>query len=504
MNRDDSEFNAYLAARWPAIVRTLVFLGHPDRDAHAIALDGLVRIYPDWYRLHREEDVDVAVYREVLDARDRHLRRTESDEDGVAQPPAAGAVPPGLAEQVERRQEVEAALDAMTPGDRLVVVLEHVAELSEDQVADVLDTHVGARPRLADADVRLALEAVPVDPLHAEDVARSARDRRRRIWTRTLGAVAALVLVVAGVSWVIDRTSRSVGEIAAADNPLPFAWYADGLLHLAEVTVEVRPVLQLVIVPDGVVMSDDSGDVTMVDDSGEMEKIGETVPDTALVVEPDNGWVAWADPGTGEPELIVHDTRLDEEIGRRSLSDPGEGAGQPVGGTGPIAIDEERVYFRTRDGDLVWEPLIGDTTALSGTLVDRAGDARISEAVGGYLLQAEAIRGFTNVTGTQGRLTPDGRYAFVVENDETFVYDVDTGEQLPRMYSPNDHAEAWTYADGRFWFAVLLQDNQSQNELQMTDQGDYRIYECVPGRADACVQRAEVSGTVPEAPVLAR
>ena len=40
MKRDDSEFSAYLAARWPALVRTLVFLGHSGHDAHAIALDG--------------------------------------------------------------------------------------------------------------------------------------------------------------------------------------------------------------------------------------------------------------------------------------------------------------------------------------------------------------------------------------------------------------------------------------------------------------------------------
>ncbi len=143
MNRDDSEFSAYLAARWPALVRTLVLLGHPEGDAHAIALDGLVRIYPDWQRLSREEDVDVAVYREVLDARDRHLRDADSDPDTPLPPKVARAVPPGLAEQAERREQVEAALAAMTPGDRMVVVLEYVAELSEDQVADVLDAPAG-------------------------------------------------------------------------------------------------------------------------------------------------------------------------------------------------------------------------------------------------------------------------------------------------------------------------------------------------------------------------
>lgn len=503
MSRDDSEFTAYLAARWPALVRTLVFLGHTEHDAHAVALDALVRIYPDWPRLRREEDVEVAVYREVLDARERHLRHAR---DGA--PPAASApvvVPPGMAEAAERRDQVEAALARMTPGDRMVVVLEYVAELSDDQVADVLDTHVGARPRLADADVRRALEAVPVDPLRAQDVAERSQARRRRTWTLTLGTVAVLVLLVAAVGWVLDR-SDSLGRVTAADNPLPVAWYADGVLHLESVSVEVLPVEQLVTVPDGVVMSDVRGDVTMVDSSGALEMIGETVPGTGLVVEPDNGWVAWADPGEGDPELVVHDTRVGEEVGRRSLSTPGEGGGQPVGGNGPIAIDDERVYYTTRGSDFVWEPVPDEAFAVSGSLADAAGGARLSNAPEGYLLQPQPFLSGTIVSGTDGRLTPDGRFAFVVAAEEVAVYDVDTGRRIERMYSPSDRAVGWTYSGGTFYFAVLhkLQDKTYQDLLQMPSEGNYRIFECVPGRADVCIVLVEVPRDTVDPPVLAR
>lgn len=506
MSRDDNEFSAYLAARWPALVRTLVLLGHPGADAHAIALDALVRIYPDWPRLYREEDVEVAVYQEVLDARDRHLRRAARAE-GTAPPPVPARlpVPPGLAEQAERREEVAAALAAMAPEDRMVLVLEHVAELSPDQVADVLGVHVGARPQLADADVRLALEGVPVDPLRPRDVAERSRARRRRTWTRALGAVAALLVLVAAVGWVLGRAD-SVGRVTPATNPLPVAWYADGVLHLAEVTVEVRPVGQLVTVPDGVVMSDDRGDVTMVGTSGELVRIGESVPGTALVVEPDNGWVAWADPGEGAPELVVHDTRLGEEIGRRSLAVPGEGGGQPVGSNGPIAIDDERVYYSAGETDFVWEPILDEAFALSGSLADTAAGARMSHVPDGYLLQAQPFLSGSTVSGTEGRLTPDGRYAFVVVNQEVLVHDVGTGRQIERMYSPSDRAVGWTYSDGSFYFAVLhkLQDKTYQDMLQMPSEGNYRIYECVPGRPDACVEVTEVPGDVPDPPVLAR
>jgi len=506
MSRDDSEFTAYLAARWPALVRTLVFLGHPEHEGRAIALDALVRIYPEWSRLHREEDVQVAVYQELLDSRDRHLRRAARHEERASEPePAPGVVPPGSAEQTDRREEIAAALAAMTAGDRTVVVLEYVAELSEDQIADVIDTHVGARPRLIDADVRLALESVPVLPLRAQDVAEGSRARRRRTRTRILGAVAALVVVVAGVGWLLDR-SDSVGDVAPAQNPLPFAWYADGVLHLADVTVETRQVEQLVTVADGVVMTDDRGDVMLVESNGAMEKIGETVPGTALVVEPDNGWVAWADPGGGDPELVVHDTRVGEEVGRRSLAAPGQGGGQPVGANGPIAIDDERVYYRARETDFVWEPLPDDAFGVSGSLADTADGARMSHAPEGYLVQAEPFRSGVMVAGAQGRLTPDGRYAFVVVNEEVLVYDVDTGRQVERMYSPSDRAVSWTYTGDAFYFAVLhkLQDKTYQDLLQMPSEGNYRIFECVLGRSDVCIEMAEVPEEVPDAPVLAR
>jgi len=237
MSRDDSEFAAYLAARWPLLVRTLVLLDVPERTAHRVAEDALSRVYPDFPRLSREEDVDVAVYRELFDARDRHVRQEGSGEaddgaddgadgaddgadDGAAPPPVA---PEWLAEPQERLEQLRAALDTMSPEEREIVVLQHVAELSDDQVADVLGTQVGMRPLLAAPDVRLALEAIPVDALHAGEVAEAARVRRRRLWTRTGGVVLTLVLVVLAATWVADRLD-SVGDVEAVDNPLPVAW----------------------------------------------------------------------------------------------------------------------------------------------------------------------------------------------------------------------------------------------------------------------------------------
>jgi len=511
MSRDDSEFSAYLAARWPSLVRTLVLLEVTERSAHRVAEDALARIYPDFPRLSREEDVDVAVYRELFDARDRQAKREPDDPaatDATARPDRPDVAPEWLAEPQERLEQLRAALDTMTPVDRAVVVLRHVAELTDDQVADVLEAYPGARLRLAAPDVRLALEAIPVDPLEASDVADAARARRRRLWTRTAAAAGVLVLLVAVGGWIAARLD-TVGDVEQAQNPLPVAWYATGTLHLADVTVGVRPVLQLVTVPGGVVLTDDEGQVLLVDDDGEQVSIGETVAGTPLVVEPDNGWVAWADPGAGEPELVAYDTRVGEEVGRRSLAVPGAGGGQPVGDSGPIAIDGERVYYRVGDRDFSWEPVPGEAFALSGELVDTAAGARVSRATGSadLLVQAQPFDTGRLVVGSEARLTPDGRYVMAGLADDLVVYDAATGEEVPRMHSPSDQALSWTYVgDDAFLITVLhkLQDKRYQDTLQMPDQGDFRIYDCVPDRADACVEAHRVARESVEPPVLAR
>jgi len=309
-------------------------------------------------------------------------------------------------------------------------------------------------------------------------------------------------------TWIVDRV-QSVGDIEAADNPLPVAWYADGTLHLGEVTVGVRPVVELVRVPGGVVLTDDEAQVLFVEGDGDQQQIGETVTGTQLAAEPDNGWVAWADPGDGDPELVVFDTRVGDEVGRRSLADPRAGGGQPVGNSRPVAIDGELVYYRTRDTDFAWEPLPGEAFAISGELVDVADGAVVSRASDpvALLVQAHPFDTARLIVAGDARLTADGRYVMAEVAEDLAVFDVDTGAELPRMHSPSDEALTWTYVgDDTFFVTVLhkLQDKQYQDALQMPDRGDYRIYECVPGRDDTCVEAHRVPRESPDAPVLAR
>jgi len=500
MRRGD-EFATWLAARWPAFVRTLVYLGHPQTDAERAAREAVARALPAWDRERRDGDVDVLVYRAVIEEHDRVQRRHDRPAEA---PVEEHDVPPGLGDRLERRRELEAHLATLPEQERVRTVLVHVAGLTDDEVDDVLGW-AGAAPPLpmSGPDVRDACEAVPAPPAPVAGVLARSRSRRRTAWTRGAAVAAVVAAVLAGTTWWTSGDGPDRGEVHPADNPLPVPWYADGRLHLARVVVDVAGVEVLLAVPDGVVYSDDEGRVVHVDDAGGQRQIGETVPGSRLVVEPDNGWVAWADPGDGDPELVVHDTLAGAEVGRRSLAAPGAG-GEPVGDHGPVAVDDERVYYSSPDGDFAWEPLIDVSYALSGTMVDTAEDSRITRSDGVLRVTPLPYRTGTAVVADDARLTHDGRYAFAVRDEALRVYDVETGRPTPGMYAPSDKAVAWTYDAGTFYFAVqhMLQDKQYQDLLQMPSAGDSRIYACRPDRLDPCEQLAEVPEAVPDAPLF--
>jgi DNA-directed RNA polymerase specialized sigma24 family protein len=154
--RHEADFAAYLAARWPAIVRTLVFLGQAQQEAEAVARGALANCYLDWDRVRESDDIEVEVYRAVLD----RLRHADT---GL--PPSYSSAPESLqlaaddSDAVAFRLTLQAALARLAPDDRVVVVLRYAAGLLEPQVAEVLDEpeHV-VEQRLASALSALDLE----------------------------------------------------------------------------------------------------------------------------------------------------------------------------------------------------------------------------------------------------------------------------------------------------------------------------------------------------------
>ena len=153
--RHDGDFAAYAAARWPAIVRSLVLLGCPQQEAEEVARQGLGRCYLAWGRVREADDIDVQVFRAVLDCRAR-AGGAAGPVPAVAE--AAVREPGGPLDVVLLLHGLEEALGRLDDEDRSVVVLRFAAGLSEVQVADLLElTTDEVESRLSAALVALDL-----------------------------------------------------------------------------------------------------------------------------------------------------------------------------------------------------------------------------------------------------------------------------------------------------------------------------------------------------------
>lgn len=160
MSGDDADFAAYLAARWPFLVRSLVLIGCPRHEAEDVVQTGLARCYSAWDRVRKADDMDAYVYRTVLNCWHRSRRRRWWGERPTAAAPET--VPAeDVTDLVLLRQALEEQLAPLSPEHREVLVLRFVADLTEVQVADVLDVPVGTvQSRVARALGHLDLAAL--------------------------------------------------------------------------------------------------------------------------------------------------------------------------------------------------------------------------------------------------------------------------------------------------------------------------------------------------------
>jgi len=142
---DDDDFVAYVSARMPALRRVAAHLaGHAHRGDDLVQ-QALTRLYTNWKRVSRAENLDAYVYKILLRAflDDRRLRwgdvqlgRSAADlEDAVA------SVEP--AADVDNRVLLRTALATLPSKQRAVLVLRFLADRSVDEVAEILNVSQG-------------------------------------------------------------------------------------------------------------------------------------------------------------------------------------------------------------------------------------------------------------------------------------------------------------------------------------------------------------------------
>ncbi|NUP52360.1 MAG: SigE family RNA polymerase sigma factor [Catenulispora sp.] len=137
----DAEFGDFMAARWPALVRTAYLLTGDQHLAEDLAQATLTKVYASWKRVRRADDIDAYVRRVLVNTNAGRFRKRRVAEHLVAAPYDGRGHEPH--EPLAQRTALMAALAALPGRQRAVVVLRYWEDLSEREVAAILGCSQG-------------------------------------------------------------------------------------------------------------------------------------------------------------------------------------------------------------------------------------------------------------------------------------------------------------------------------------------------------------------------
>ena len=167
---ESDRFARFVAERERSLQRTAWLLTGDWALAEDLVQTALVRAWPHWERIRRRDDPEIYVRRAMVNTWSSWRRRrwrTEHPSGAVPDGPAAG----DLAAEAAARVAVRDALARLTDRQRAVLVLRVFDDLSEAQVAQVLNCAIGTvKSTMARAVARLR-----EDPQMAEFMEREAR-----------------------------------------------------------------------------------------------------------------------------------------------------------------------------------------------------------------------------------------------------------------------------------------------------------------------------------------
>lgn len=142
----DEDFAAFVAARYRALVRTGLLLTGDAGHAEDLAQSALIRTYLAWTRLREPASAEAYARKTLVRLAVRARRRRWSGEVAASSP--AGSVRPGdhpvtAATQSDLALDVRRALAALPAGQRAVLVLRYLDDMSEADTARMLGISPG-------------------------------------------------------------------------------------------------------------------------------------------------------------------------------------------------------------------------------------------------------------------------------------------------------------------------------------------------------------------------
>lgn len=141
---DPPDFDAWVAARGPALLRFAQALTGNAADAEDVVQDALARALPRWSRISRMGNVEGYVRRMVINAHTswwRKFRRRESPVDEVMTGPVVDG--PAEGPQADDTQRIWHACRALPTDQRTAVVLRFYEELEYAEIAALIGVREG-------------------------------------------------------------------------------------------------------------------------------------------------------------------------------------------------------------------------------------------------------------------------------------------------------------------------------------------------------------------------
>ncbi|MFF9284691.1 SigE family RNA polymerase sigma factor [Streptomyces griseosporeus] len=143
----DEEFRAFVAGRWPRLMRTAFLLTGEQHAAEDLVQSTLEKAYVAWRRVGSADDPEAYVRRVMINAHARRHRRklreflAPRDDSGIAREvPDSG----DHISRAEDRGLLLQALAQLPPRQRQAVVLRYWEDLTETQAAEAMGCSVGA------------------------------------------------------------------------------------------------------------------------------------------------------------------------------------------------------------------------------------------------------------------------------------------------------------------------------------------------------------------------
>ena len=163
--RDEAGFGAFVQAGSRRHLRTAYLLTGNAADAEDLLQTALARLARVWDRVSRTGDADAYLRRVLVNSHVSRGRRLWHRERPTEAPPDRPGYDPYAA--LDERDRLRRALAQLSPGERRTVVLRHVEDLPEAEVARLLGCSTGtvkSQGARGLAKLRRALEGA-VDPL---------------------------------------------------------------------------------------------------------------------------------------------------------------------------------------------------------------------------------------------------------------------------------------------------------------------------------------------------